>query len=93
MKRIQNKYFKNLSSLIKLQRKIKSFLKLKIINQNRIILSKEKNKEMNKGIHKPNKSSLRFKQNRLSISNLNSNDVAFNININDNTNLINSNSN
>lgn len=103
---MQNNYFKNLNSLIKLQRKIKSFLRIKKIKNNQkflrerdrdSLLEKEKNIDVNvKGFHKPNKSSFRFKQNRLSITNLNSNELAINSNTIgtiDNTNYINSNSN
>ena len=47
-------------------------------------MRKNKIKNMAKNRHEPNKSSIRFKQNRLSISNLNSPELAFNNNGNSN---------
>jgi len=62
--------YKNLSSLIKLQRKIKTFLKkLKKEKEEKIIKSKSNEKGINtpkeerKSRHRPNQSSIRFKSN------------------------------
>ena len=68
VKRIQNQYFKNLNLLIRLQRKIKSYLKQK----------KQTIKIKNGATHRPNQSSIRLKPNRMSISNTTSQEFAFN---------------